>query len=322
MPTHIPTATPVTPTNTPTATATGTPTNAPTILPTNPSPTIPTSTATATETPTNTPKNTTVPTHTPTSTIAPTATRTSTTIPTNTPTSTPTATSTSAPTTTPATGTVTGTGGAGVNCRTGAELTYAVITVLREGQSVPYREPAQNGWQPVICAGQNGWISVTYLHPNTSTPTPSPTSTPGDGTGSGTVVNTGGSGLNCRTGAGMTFSVITVLREGQVVPVRGAAQNGWVPVTCGGREGWVNAAYLRVPSAGVSLPTIIAFQIPTAAEWERRVAAPTRRFLSRGSPPSRPANYPASIAARITSTGGAIPVHNSKARTPWCNSMP
>ncbi|MGC4190531.1 MAG: SH3 domain-containing protein [Thermomicrobiales bacterium] len=328
-----PTSTATMPVNTPTSTPTGTlpvsPTTTGTVSPQTPTATATptTSTGTAVPTRTTTPTKTSVPTNT--------ATATKTLTPTTPVTSTP----------SPSTGKVTGTGGVGVNCRTGAGTTYSIITAIPEGAPVTYRGPEQNGWQPVICAGQNGWISATYLHatstPATPTPAPSPTTTPGGGTESGRVVNTGGVGLNCRTGAGTNYAVITTLLEGQTVPVRGAVQNGWVPVTCGGRDGWVSATwfqiaatsggtgivvntggvglncrtgagtnyavitvlregasvslrgpaqngwvpvtcggrdgwvsgtYLSVQSAGIALPAIIALDIPTAPEWDRQVA--------------------------------------------------
>ena len=105
----------------------------------------------------------------------------------------------------------------------------------------------------------------------TPTPTPSPTPTPGPTpsptatvtpTGTsiataspstvpatyGVVANTGGAHLNCRTTAGTTGSIITALPEGTRVQLRGSGSNGWYPVVCGNRNGWVSDAYLQLES--------------------------------------------------------------------------
>jgi uncharacterized protein YgiM (DUF1202 family) len=62
----------------------------------------------------------------------------------------------------------------------------------------------------------------------------------------GTVSNTGGQGLNCRTEPSISGSIITILRPGDQVNVRGATENDWIPVTCDDTDGWVAAPYLTV----------------------------------------------------------------------------
>ncbi|MBA3377615.1 MAG: SH3 domain-containing protein, partial [Chloroflexia bacterium] len=136
-------------------------------------------------------------------------------------------------------GRVVNTGGSSLNCRT--QPGGSIITRLAAGSTVPVTGAVQNGWYPVTCGGRAGWVSADYLQVSGTT-TPSPTPTP---TGMiGTVSNTGGATLNCRTQPGGT--VITRLEAGTTVPVTGALQNGWYPVTCDGRSGWVSATYLKV----------------------------------------------------------------------------
>jgi uncharacterized protein YraI len=184
---------------------------------------------------------------------------------------TPEPTPTPTPTPPPATlaGTVSNTGGEGLNCRTGPSTGYGVITVLPAGSTVTVRGTAQSGWYPVVCGGRDGWVSSTYLTvsgsapdptatpPPTPTPAPTPPATeppPSGETSVGTVVNTGGSGLNCRSGPGASQGVITVLPAGATVTVRGGTEDGWAPVVCASRDGWVSAQYLSVstPSPGAS----------------------------------------------------------------------
>ncbi|MGC4105437.1 MAG: SH3 domain-containing protein [Thermomicrobiales bacterium] len=227
-------------------------------------------------------------TQTATSSPSPSATATSTTTTTATTTATPTRTVTPSitPTLAPVSGKVTGTGGGGVNCRTQPSVSSAVIVVVREGGTVVYRGAAANGWQPVICNGQNGYIVTAYLTgiPVTPTATPRPTGTAtptltptGTGTVSptitgtitttatatrtatvaptgtpvagGKVQGTGGAGVNCRRTPSTSGVIITTVPDGTVLPYRGAASNGWQPVTCAGQAGFISTTYL----AGVTI---------------------------------------------------------------------
>ena len=143
---------------------------------------------------------------------------------------------------------VTGTGN-GLNCRSGAGTSYGVITVLRDGDKIQTRGAATNGWVPVTCAGQNGFVATTYVEPGTTSsaaPNNSNSAASGATTGTATVSGTNGDGLYCRSGAGSSYSVITVLSPGQSVPVRGANQGAWTPVTCGGAAGFAHSDYLTI----------------------------------------------------------------------------
>lgn len=142
------------------------------------------------------------------------------------------------------TGTVTNTGGSNLRCRAAASTSGGVITLLAPGTVVPVRGATSNGWVPVRCANRDGWVSAQYLTISSGT---SPPSTPPPSTGTtGMVVNTGGDSLRCRTGAGTSYAIITSLAPGSTVPVRGAPTNGWLPVVCGSRNGFVSATYLRI----------------------------------------------------------------------------
>lgn len=232
-----PTPTPVTPTATPV-----TPTVAPTGMPVTPT-TIPvTVTVTAPATVTTTPSTSTTtpapitpgPTQTATVNVSPT--------------------STAPPGTT--FGTVSNTGGDNLRCRT-APVSGAVIVSLGPGTQVEVRGPLSNGWYPVRCAGQNGFVSAQYLTVSggpTPTATPgTPTPTPAPGGTTGTVTNTGGDNLRCRT-APVNGSVITSLAPGTQVELRGPVASGWYPVRCAGQNGFVSAQYLTVSRSPTATP--------------------------------------------------------------------
>ncbi|MGC4193244.1 MAG: SH3 domain-containing protein [Thermomicrobiales bacterium] len=279
---------------TPPSTATPTPTRTPTVV----------LTATATRTPTRT------------ATIGPSVTPSIT--PTRTPTGIATATRTPsptvAPTASPGTGRVSGTGGGGVNCRTGPGTSYSVIVVLPEGATVPLRGTASGGWQPVTCGGTAGWVSSDYItivtQPSTATPAPTrtptvagptptrtptsvvtPTSTP-TSSGTGRITGTGGIGVNCRSGAGTGYSVITVLTEGATVPLRGNASGGWQPVTCGGTAGWVSSDYITIVS-GSGAPTVVPSATTTATGTATETVAPT------GTPSATSTEIPSPTATLV-----------------------
>jgi cell wall-associated NlpC family hydrolase len=144
------------------------------------------------------------------------------------------------------TATVTGTNGDGLRCRTAPN--GSVIMVMAEGTRVSVRGAAEGGWLPIVCGGQNGYASSQYLSTSggsTDGGTTTPPANNDGGVTSGTVTVTGtGSSLNCRSGAGTGYSILTSVREGTVLNVRGAASNGWQPVVCNGINAWVSTMYI------------------------------------------------------------------------------
>ncbi len=139
---------------------------------------------------------------------------------------------------------VSGTGG-GLNCRTGAGTTFPVITTIADGTAVSVRGQSSNGWTPVTCGGQQGFVSSAYISVS-----PVSGGTGAGASGTGTISGTGGDGVRCRTGASTTSSVILVVGEGTTVTIRGAASNGWTPVTCGGQNGFISSQFLTGSASG------------------------------------------------------------------------
>jgi cell wall-associated NlpC family hydrolase/uncharacterized protein YraI len=138
---------------------------------------------------------------------------------------------------------VTGTGSGGLNCRAGAGTQYRIITVLRAESTVTLRGAASGGWQPVVCGGQNGFVSSQYL-----TAASSGSGTGSTATGWATVTGTGGAGVRCRTRTTSLGANIMLVREGQRVALRGTPSRGWAPVICGGRNGYIALQYLSIGS--------------------------------------------------------------------------
>ncbi len=57
--------------------------------------------------------------------------------------------------------------------------------------------------------------------------------------------------LNVRSGPGTSYAILGVLYQGSSVTVRGAAANGWTPVTYQGKAAWVSSQYLSATAATV-----------------------------------------------------------------------
>ena len=64
------------------------------------------------------------------------------------------------------------------------------------------------------------------------------------------IFNTGGVGLNLRSGAGTGYGVIVTMPEGATVKVTGGAQNSFYKVDYNGRAGWAHQNYLQPVSSG------------------------------------------------------------------------
>ena len=58
------------------------------------------------------------------------------------------------------------------------------------------------------------------------------------------------SGLHVRSGPGLNHRILDALPAGTRIDSTGPAQDGWMPITYQGREGWVSDAYLTAIGAG------------------------------------------------------------------------
>jgi len=157
--------------------------------------------------------------------------------------------------------TVSGTGGGGLRCRSSANMNGGIIVVLSEGASVATRSSASGGWQPVVCAGQNGFASTDYLTAGGST---NGGGTTGGGSTSGGGATSGGGGsdmvgsrmmtmasLNLRYDSSMSAGVAAVAPSGTVVKVTGQ-RNGFMAVDWDGLKGWMYADYLAATDQPLS----------------------------------------------------------------------
>ncbi len=138
----------------------------------------------------------------------------------------------------------------GLNCRSNGSMTAPVLTVLANGTSVSLRSGSVTGWQAVVCAGQNGFVSTTYIEMGSSSSSSGSTS---GSTASASsyaagstvqVTGTGGGGLRMRSAAGFSGTVMAVIPEGTNIAVRSGSTGDWVAVTFNSSNGFVHKDFV------------------------------------------------------------------------------
>ena len=148
----------------------------------------------------------------------------------------------------------------------GPASTFNIVGTVHQGQNVTLLgRNSQGNWVKVLLdSGVQGWVSASLVHssvPLFSLPivdgivTP-PQPAPQPPQGPTAVVTTGA--LNVRSGPGIGYSSIIVIRQGQVVSLLGRNNdNSWVKVRVStGQEGWVNASLIQANVAIGSLPVV------------------------------------------------------------------
>lgn len=149
---------------------------------------------------------------------------------------------------------VSNTGGDPINLRSKPDTTSKVTGAAYEGQIVDIVEGpiwSDDGiaWYKIVADGQRAYISAEFL-----------SATGGDSssavvTGNATISNTGGDGINCRSGAGSDYSVIAVFVEGDAVELAGDAIGAWQPIFCGGSVGYVHTDFLGTQTVAAASET-------------------------------------------------------------------
>lgn len=118
----------------------------------------------------------------------------------------------------------------GLNVRSGAGTSYRVIGSLNKGSKVDIISES-NGWSKIDFNGRIGYVSTQYLddtkpsYPNKTTKT----------------VNT--DGLNVRSGASTSHSIVGKLNKGDKVDVL-SESNGWSKILYKNKECYVSSRYL------------------------------------------------------------------------------
>jgi uncharacterized protein YgiM (DUF1202 family) len=141
----------------------------------------------------------------------------------------------------------------GVNIRSGPSTSNPIVGGLYRGQTVTAISSA-NGWTKIRFMGGSAYVASPYLTTGTSLPGPSQI-----GAGSVKITTTA---LNLRSGPGLSYPVITVIREGTPVTMTGKTARGFAEVYHGRTRGWSSMQYLA--SSMYTLPRVIGTRVAMA----------------------------------------------------------
>ena len=127
-----------------------------------------------------------------------------------------------------------------VNLRKGADVSYAVITVVPPGTRGTMTGRTAAGFAELYAAGVRGWVSARYLAASSALPA-----------AIGTRVAT--AALDIRTSSGAGSRTLSEVKKGTKLSITGVTQNGRAQVIYQKAARWVTAKYLGNPV--VSQPT-------------------------------------------------------------------
>lgn len=134
----------------------------------------------------------------------------------------------------------------GLNLRSGPSTGDGVILVMRSGSAVTLTGQSSNGFVSVDYNGTSGWAYESYLSSSGGGSSSSGSDSGATSSATGTAYTT--TGVNLRSGAGTSYSIITVVPTGAAVTLRGSTANNFVSVTYNGSNGWLYADYVSTSS--------------------------------------------------------------------------
>jgi uncharacterized protein YgiM (DUF1202 family) len=141
----------------------------------------------------------------------------------------------------------------GVNIRSGPSTQTDILGGLFRGQTVTAISSSQ-GWTKIKYDGLTAYVATRYLTKGRHLPPPLMI-----GPGSVKVTTTA---LNLRTGPGLSYRVIKVLKGGARVTMTGKTARGWAELVNGRSTGWSSMQYLVSSMYGV--PAVIGKRVATA----------------------------------------------------------
>jgi uncharacterized protein YgiM (DUF1202 family) len=141
----------------------------------------------------------------------------------------------------------------GVNIRSGASTQSSILGGLYRGQTVTAIS-SSGGWTKITFADSTAYVASRYLSKGKDLPVPKKI-------GAGTVKITT-TALNLRTGPGLSYQVIKVLKEGTKVTLTGKTARGWAQLVNGKSTGWSSMQYLASSTTG--RPAVIGKRVATA----------------------------------------------------------
>jgi uncharacterized protein YgiM (DUF1202 family) len=141
----------------------------------------------------------------------------------------------------------------GVNIRSGASTKSEILGGLYRGQTITAIS-SSHGWTKIKFGGSTAYVASRYLAKGKELPAPKRI-----GAGAVKITTTA---LNLRTGPGLSYRVIKVLKEGTKVTMTGRTARGWAQLVIGKSAGWSSMQYLASSTNG--RPAIIGKRVATA----------------------------------------------------------
>jgi uncharacterized protein YraI len=135
-----------------------------------------------------------------------------------------------------------------LNLRSGPSTGDGVIAVMRSGSAVTLTGQSSNGFVSVDYNGSSGWAYADYLGSGGGGGDDSGSNATDSATGTAYTTTS----VNLRSGAGTSYSVITVVPSGAAVSLTGSTANNFVSVSYGGSNGWLYADYVSSSGGGSS----------------------------------------------------------------------
>ena len=171
---------------------------------------------------------------------------------------------------------------------TSVQVTGALVT--DDGGTAWY--PAQIGGKIVFVAAGYVWSSDAST--STSVATADPTEAPATGTQTNAwIFNTNGDAIRCRDSARTTGATLARFVEGDAITLTGDPINGWYPVLCGDKAGFVSGDFITMTQ-----PTAIPETTPSFTS--------TSTASKKATATSTPA--PAAVVAASVETGDTATV--------------
>jgi uncharacterized protein YgiM (DUF1202 family) len=141
----------------------------------------------------------------------------------------------------------------GVNIRSGPSTQTDILGGLFRGQTVTAIS-SSHGWTKIYYDGSTAYVATRYLTKGRHLPSPLMI-----GPGSVKITTTA---LNLRTGPGLSYRVIKVLKGGARVTMTGKTARGWAELVNGRSTGWSSMQYLA--SSMYGRPAVIGKRVATA----------------------------------------------------------
>jgi len=140
--------------------------------------------------------------------------------------------------------------GSALNVRSGAGTGFAVMGTLKHGEKVTVTDH-NSDWYKLNFGGKTGYISKSFTKADNPVSAPSQPSAPAQKT---VYVNTPGSALNVRSGAGTSNPIIGSLKHGEKITVTDH-NNDWYKLTFGGKTGYISKSYTKDQPVSTSTET-------------------------------------------------------------------